>query len=1012
MSTVSPRDRLPGEKNYYIGRDEKRWATGVPLYSRIEAEDVYAGIDIAFRGNKSDLEFDFVVKPGADPKEIRLVFEGARNVQIDPSGDLILSSTAGNLELHRPVAYQRTSNGKQTLVSTRFVHGQNGEVRLALESYDRDRQLVIDPSVTYATYLGGIAQDEGLGVAIDNSGNTFVTGATGSANFPNTGGGLPYSGGLDAFITGFDSHDHLIFSTLIGGSGDDVGTSIAVSDTGGNPGVFVTGYTTSTDFPASTNQYFLAGIQNAFVLTLNYPEGYYQAATYLGGEAVDTGLAITFDTVIGYVYVAGQTTSQHFPINSPLFNESHLNMGAGPGPSDGFVAELYPDLSGFYFSTFLGGANEDFASGIALDRPDSTFHNIYITGGSRSGGSSSPPSFYTTPGAFQTTCGTDGNCNGGQDDAFITVICVYQASPCNAIGLAPNYVYSTFLGGSGSDDAYSISADTSGNSYLTGQTSSMDFKLMNPYQRALRGPQNAFVAKMNPSGSGLVFSTYLGGSGMDAGLGLTIDNSANVYVTGRTNSPDFPVQFATQTMIGGGYDAFISVLNPAGSALTFSTFLGGSNDEDILGGSIAVDQLQNVSVTGDTNSSDFPTVSPYQGTIGSTQNCTINGNQALCPDAFVARLNAQSSNASILTVTIPLGPLGIVNSDPPGINQCSNGSEPGICTAEFPNGTLITLTATPVEDLFGGWGGDAPPSCGMNLTCQFEITSNLNVTATFVPVVGQLYTLFVSGTGVMGTMPGTGTITSSPAGIDCGTGGQICQFNFAQGTMVTLTAASDPDSYFYGWSTDPPNPACSGTGNCVVVMNSNQTVNYTFLSKSSQPPSPDFTLTVTPASLGDVTVGGQGVAAVAISTQNGFTDTINLSCSVAPAMASSPSCTVTPSSLSIPVNGAGSATLIVNTTGIVAAARRDATSPALGLFIPFLGVLLTAGTRSRSWRHWLTTLLLAVVSAVISSALACGSGGSRATGGVAQPGNYTVIVKGQGTSTFITHSIDVPVTVQ
>ena len=1013
----SASDQLPGTKNYYVGRDTKKWATGVPLYARVESRGVYPGIDLAFRGLERELEFDFLVSPGADPRRIKMAFEGSEHVKLETSGDLVVSSTGGDLRIHRPIAYQEAAGGQRTLVKARFIQRKDREIQLAVGSYNHRQRLIIDPSVTYATYLGGVAQDEGLGVATDGAGNTYVVGGTNSPNFPNTGGGLTYSGGFDAFVTAFSSSGQLLYSTLFGGSGNDVATSVAVNPGGFNPGIFITGYTTSNDFPAFGYQTSLAGTQNAFVCIIEYATGFFtMSSTYLGGEAVDSGLAVTFDNAgIGYAYVAGQTTSHNFPISSPLFNGTQLNMGGGSGASDGFVAQLYPDLSGVYFSTFLGGGNQDFAAGIALDNPDSVMHNIYISGGTNSGGSSSPPAFYTTPGVIQPTCGTDGNCNGGEDDAFVTVICNYVAAPCNAIGLAPNYVYSTFLGGSGKDDAFSLAADLAGNAYITGQTSSTDFKLANPVQSALKGAQNAFISKLNSTGTALVFSTYLGGSRSDAGLGIAADDNSNVYVTGRTNSPDFPLQFPTQETIGGGNDAFISALSSSGSTLTFSTFLGGSGDEDVIGGSIAVDSAQNVYVAGDTNSTNFPTQNPYQGSIGSTQNCTIGGNQVLCPDAFAAVLNVIPPTSSTLVVTVsggPSGAEGLVSSDPPGIEQCSNNpSDPGICTATFPNGTLVTLTATPIDDAFSGWSGNVPSSCGMNLTCQFQITTNANVTATFSPV-GELFSLTVQGAGIIGSPAGTGTITSSPAGINCGTGGQVCNFDFAQGTQVTLTATPDPDSYFYGWSA---NLACSGIGTCVILMNSNQTVDYTFLSNNGPPPLPDFTITAAPTSLGTVPVGSQGVAAITIGTLNGFTDTVNLTCSVEPASASSPSCTLNPSSLGIPINGAGSATLTVNTTGLTASKSRHSASGILAFCIPFLGALLGVGGKSRRQtgrRSFLRLLLGVILLGMIGLQVACGGNGNGSQGGVAQAGSYQVVITAQGATTSITHTALVTVTVQ
>jgi hypothetical protein len=246
----SASDQLPGKKNYYVGRDKANWAAGVPLYSRVQSHDVYPGIDIAFRGVKQELEFDFLVSPGANPRRIKLAFAGARHIKIDSSGDLVVSSAGGDLQVHRPLAYQDMPDGKRKLVDARFAKRGNGEIQLALGSYDPRRQLVIDPSVTYATYLGGTLQDAGLGVDSDGKGNTIVTGATASPKFPNTIGEFPYAGGLDVFVTELDASGQLVFSTLVGGSGDDVGTAIAIGTSSNQSGIYVTGYTTSADFPA------------------------------------------------------------------------------------------------------------------------------------------------------------------------------------------------------------------------------------------------------------------------------------------------------------------------------------------------------------------------------------------------------------------------------------------------------------------------------------------------------------------------------------------------------------------------------------------------------------------------------------------------------------------------------------------------------------------------------------------------------------------------------------------
>ena len=1020
--STSASDQLPGKKNYYIGWDKSNWAEGVPLYGRIQEHEVYPGIDMVFRGVDKQLEFDFLVNPGADPHQIKLAFSGVGHSQVNSSGDLIVSSPAGNLEIHQPVAYQEMPDGSRKLVTARFKRRHNGEVSLALGSYDRRRQLVIDPSVVvYATFLGGEALDEGLGIAV-SGGTTYVTGATASPHFPNTGGGFSYAGGLDVFVTAFNAAGQLVFSSIVGGSDDDVGTSIAIGDV-----IFVTGYTKSDDFPAFYDSCGNMGLPSCLPVQLGMKCGtqsaillefettglynYLTASGYLGGSDIDTGLAVTADTAYGtgssYVYVAGQTTSPDFVSCNALANESQINMGHGSGPSDAFVVKINESFGGLWFSTFLGGSNQDFATGIALDKPSSAQTNIYVTGGTVS------PDFYTSAGTFQPTCGTDGNCNDGQDDAFLTKLCTFAQAPCHAPSGGVTYVYSTFLGGSGKDDAYSVAADSNGDAYITGQTASADFKLQNPFQGTLNGTQNAFVSKLNPSGTALLFSTYLGGSQSDTGLGIAVDPQTNVYLTGRTNSPNFPLSSPTQSARGGGTDAFVSVFDPTGSSLTFSTYLGGSGDEDTFGGSVAVDSLQNVYVTGDTNSTNFPTQNPYQGTIQSTENCTINGIQVLCPDAFVAKINIQSPTEATLTVGIT-GPGGSnpndsVTSAPAGIDCSDNPNQPGSCAANFTLESIVTLTATPDGSQFGGWSGEGTANCGTNLTCQIQINGNMSVNATFNQL-GQVYTLMVSGQSITGVLPGSGVITSTPAGIDCGDEGDICSFQFVAGTQVTLTPTPDPGSYFYGWSN---NLACVGTGLCVLLMNSNQTVDYTWASSSGPAPQPDFTLTITPQSLGTISAGGQGIAGIAIATVNGFIDTVNMSCSVLPASASSPVCSVNPSSLDIPLNGAGSATLAVNTTGLMARNGKH-TSAALAFSFPFLG-LFGLGVKVRSShgiQRYLKVLLCGVLLTLICFELACGTSGGGNSGGVAQPGTYTVVVNAQGASTQITHTAQVTVTVQ
>jgi len=589
QARVSASGQLPGKSNYFIGNDPSKWQKDVAHYARVSYQDVYPGVNLAFHGAQRQVEFDFVVAAGANPAPIGFHFTGAQSLKTDDSGNLVVSSAAGEVLLHKPVAYQE-QNGAHQPVDAQFVLKANNQVSFELGNYDHNRELVIDPSVSYeySTYLGGSADDEGEAITSDSSGNAYVTGNTQSSNFPGSSSTNKLVGITNVFVTKIASNGaSLIYSTYVGGTGNDNGNGIAVDGSGD---AFIIGATTSTDFPATTGAFQTklaqGGSGNAFAFELNPSGTTLTYCTYLGGNGDDAALGIAVDAS-GNVYAAGATSSTNFPTKSPLQATS----------GGGFVTKLNPTGSALVYSTYLGGIG-DSVNAVALDSSD----DAYVTG------RTSDPTFPTTTGAFQTTCGSDGTCNGGNSDAFVTVI--------NTAGNA--YVYSTFLGGSGIDVGDSIAVDSSGSAYVTGLTeSSTDFPRHSALQNAFGGgPSDAFVTKFNASGSALVYSTFLGGNQADTGAGIAVDANNNAYVTGQTASGNFPTVIPTQASLGGGNDAFVSEINSAGSQLVFSTFLGGSLDEDDGGnyGAIAVDSTgASIYVTGNTLSGGFPTSSPYQG---------------------------------------------------------------------------------------------------------------------------------------------------------------------------------------------------------------------------------------------------------------------------------------------------------------------------------------------------------------------------------------------------------------
>jgi hypothetical protein len=586
-------DRLPGIANYFLGNDASKWRTGIPTYARVQYQEVYPGISLVYYGNQRQLEYDFQVAPGADPSQIRLRFAGAESLSVDDRGDLAVQAGGQVLLQHKPIVYQEAAGERREVAANFVVQGQ--EVGFALGDYDHSRPVVIDPVLSYSTYLGGRGVDAGVGIAVDAAGNAYVTGATNSPDFPTANALQPRLHsvqGVDAFVTKLTADGSaLAYSTYLGGSGNDSGWAIGV-DADGN--AYVTGTTVSSDFPTMNPlQPHLGhpGAQNAFVAKLTADGSALVYSTYLGGSGGDIGIGIAVDS-IGNAYVAGRTSSPDFPTVNPL----QLHVG-GPLNQNAFVAKLTADGSALEYSTYLGGSGGvDRAHGIAVDAAG----NAYVTGDTDS------PDFPTIN-ALQPTL-------LGGDNAFVS-----KLTP-DGSALA----YSTYLGGSGFDQGWGIAVDAAGNAYVTGSTTSPDFPTVNPLQTALGTSTDTFVSKLSADGSALVYSTYLGGSGEDIGWGIAVDAAGNAYVAGSTDSPDFPTVNALQPTLLGGFDIFVTELTADGSALVYSTYLGPIYSVPFR---IAVDGAGNAYVTGATDSPDFPTANAMQPALKGGAN------------AFVAKIN-------------------------------------------------------------------------------------------------------------------------------------------------------------------------------------------------------------------------------------------------------------------------------------------------------------------------------------------------------------------------------------
>ncbi len=584
---VSWLEQLPGKVNYFLDNDPKQWHTNIPTYAKVQYQQVYPGVDMVYYGNQRQLEYNFVIAPGTDPNTIKLALLGADNLEVDAQGNLVLHTTGGQIQLYKPLFYQEVDGVRQAILGGYVLQDQH-VVRFRVEGYNPIRPLIIDPVLAYSTFLGGSGGDNGLGIAVDQKGNAYVTGNTFAPDFPTKNPLQPTSGGgnEDAFVAKLNPEGSaLVYSTYLGGSSNDVGDGIAVD---AKSNAYVTGTTSSTDFPTENPLQPTSGGGNedAFVAKLN-PEGSALVySTYLGGSLSDYGYGIAVN-VIGNAYVTGVTYSTDFPTENPLQPTS------GGGNEDAFVAKLNPEGSALVYSTYLGGSGSEgevgkLGSGIAVD----TKGNAYVTGSTSS-------TDFPTKNPLQPTYG------GRNYDAFVA-----KLNPEGSF-----LIYSTYLGGSLSDYGSGIAVDAKDNAYVTGLTNSTNFPTKNPLQPTLGGePGNAFVAKLNPEGSFLIYSTYLGGSRGDYGQSIAVDAKGNVYVTGTTSSTDFPTKNPLQPPFDRyNTDAFVAKLNPEGSALVYSTHLGGGRFD--FGYAIAVDTKANAYVTGSTSSTDFLTKNPLQPTF-------------------------------------------------------------------------------------------------------------------------------------------------------------------------------------------------------------------------------------------------------------------------------------------------------------------------------------------------------------------------------------------------------------
>jgi hypothetical protein len=662
-------DPLITHTNYLVGPSSSQWITNVPSYGQVTYHDVYQGTDLTYSGNQGQLEYTFTVSPGAKVNAIQLQFQGQQSLSVDSHGNLVIQTAGGSLMELAPVAYQVNADGSHSAVSDHYVLEGNGRVGFAVGAYDPTRPLIIDPTLSYSSYLSAI----GYSVAVDSAGDAYVA-ASAPSTFPTTPGAFQTTGQGILVAKLNPAGTALLYATFLGNNnGGGVGphippthaTSIAVDSAGD---AYLTGTTLSglPTTPGALQSTYTGGATSeggeGFFTVLNPTGSGLVYSTYLPGVAGGEGGgpvgesvgqsypndAIAIDSA-GNAYLAG-TAFAGLPTTAGAYQTTDPNAG---GPAAYFM-EINPQLSGsasLVFSTYLGASNgPDFGTGIAVDSSG----KAYVTGVTTTAA-------FATPGAYQTAYA------GGVWDVFVAKIDPTQSGPASL-------VYATLLGGNRQDGAVgdnqlvlyqaqngpAIAVDSAGDAYVTGVTTSTNFPTTpgafqttshNSGSSTLTASDgDAFVTEINPTGTGLVYSTYLGGSARDGGTSIAVDASGDAYVTGWACSADFPVQNPIQGQKASGNDGdgfpnsdvFVTELNPTGTGLLFSTFLGGGpggssagQAGDDYGFGLALDGTGNVYVTGNTLSSNFPTTAgAYQTTAGY---------------GFLAKINAAPSASFAVT---------------------------------------------------------------------------------------------------------------------------------------------------------------------------------------------------------------------------------------------------------------------------------------------------------------------------------------------------------------------------
>ena len=995
-------DPQPGRVNYFIGNDPTKWQRNVPTYAKVRYKNVYPGIDLVYYGNHQQLEYDFAVAPGADPRQIQFQIGGANQIQVDAAGNLVLKTSGGELHFESPIVYQE-SNGQRVPVNGGYIVKDSTHIGFQVAHYDAGHALVIDPVLVYSTYLGGSGDDQPSGIAVDASGNVLVAGTTDSADFPLAATNSLAAGNPHVFVAKLDpTGSNLIYADYLGGNNQDYAAALTVD---ADDNVYVTGSTASSNFPTVTPyQGTYPGTFNGFLSKISPDGSSLSYSTYFGGNGADFPASLAVDAA-GEMVIAGYTTSTNLPVANAYQSTASAN-GGGQYGNYGFLTKFSADGSALVYSTYFGGStNVAFNCGgtACWPQPDSAIAGMVLdaSGNAYVTGTTNTYNFPVTEGAYLAT-------NTAPQYSSVGFVSKFTGSG--------TLQYSTyFYEGSGQvTNPTAIAVDGSGSAYITGLALSdgtfpvTSTSICDPGVSG-EGCNYAFVTKFDTTGATLLYSTFLGANNNAAPQSIALDAAGDAYVLASTTTGSMQTNNALQPYTNGN-DLLLVEINPTATTQLLASYLGGSGNDSPNG--MALDSDGNVYVTGTTDSTDFPT------TQGAFQSVLGGGT-----DAFIMKIGAPSAPAVALTPNILQFAALAVNST----------SQPQ--TVLLRN---IGSSSLSIESITAGGDFAETDNCGSSVPAA----GNCTLSVTFAPTApgsrtGSIVILDdASGASHSITLEGFGngagaTLTPSNltfSGVSTGSSSTAQAVTLTNTGNASLSVGTIQVSGNYAQTNNCPttlttgsscninvifSPVSSGTQTGVLTISDNAMSGSQTVSLTGS--TPDFTLT---AAMSAATLNASGTATYALTVSpigGSLSNAVSLSCSGLPAntTCSFSQSAVIPGAKSTPV------TLTIATATAsaeaVPALPPSPHRPVGAVWIQFQGLglfgMVVAGCSKRSKR---LTIVMLIVLMVLGMMFMTGCAGGTGIAPAGQSANtaksYTITVT--GTSGTLQHSLPLTLTVE